>query len=93
MNLIFIFFGIFFLLIGGQFIVRASVALSFRLNLSKFVIGMTVVSFATSLPELIVSISAALNNSPSIAVQSNRFKYRKHRTNIRTYLSIRKYYS
>ena len=68
MNLIFIFFGIFFLLIGGQFIVRASVALSFRLNLSKFVIGMTVVSFATSLPELIVSISAALNNSPSIAV-------------------------
>ena len=68
MNIIFIFLGIFLLLVGGQFIVRSSVALSFRLNLSKFVIGMTVVSFATSLPELIVSISAALNNSPSIAV-------------------------
>ena len=70
MNIIFIFLGIFLLLVGGQFIVRSSVALSFRLNLSKFVIGMTVVSFATSLPELIVSVSAALNNSPSIAINN-----------------------
>ena len=58
------------LVIGGEFIVRASVALSFRFNISKFVIGMTVVSFATSLPELIVSINAALNNSPSIAINN-----------------------
>ena len=58
------------LIIGGEFIVRASVALSLRFNISKFVIGMTVVSFATSLPELIVSINAALNNSPSIAINN-----------------------
>ena len=58
------------LVIGGEFIVRASVALSLRFNISKFVIGMTVVSFATSLPELIVSINAALNNSPSIAINN-----------------------
>ena len=58
------------LVIGGEFIVRASVALSLRFNISKFVIGMTVVSFATSFPELIVSINAALNNSPSIAINN-----------------------
>jgi len=70
MNLALIFLGFFLLVIGGEFIVRASVALSLRFNISKFVIGMTVVSFATSLPELIVSINAALNNSPSIAVNN-----------------------
>ena len=70
MNLALIFLGFFLLIIGGEFIVRASVALSLRFNISKFVIGMTVVSFATSLPELIVSINAALNNSPSIAINN-----------------------
>ena len=70
MNLILIFFGFFLLLIGGEFIVRSSVALSLKFNISKFVIGMTVVSFATSLPELIVSLNAALNNSPSIAINN-----------------------
>ena len=70
MNLVLIFLGFFLLVIGGEFIVRASVALSLRFNISKFVIGMTVVSFATSLPELIVSINAALNNSPSVAINN-----------------------
>ena len=70
MNLALIFLGFFLLVIGGEFIVRASVALSLRFNISKFVIGMTVVSFATSLPELLVSINAALNNSPSIAINN-----------------------
>ena len=70
MNLIFIFLGFFLLVIGGQYMVRASVALSFKFNISKFVIGMTVVSLATSLPELIVSVNAALNESPSIAVNN-----------------------
>ena len=70
MNLVLIFLGFFLLVIGGEFIVRASVALSLRFNISKFVIGMTVVSFATSLPELLVSINAALNNSPSIAINN-----------------------
>jgi len=70
MNLALIFFGFFLLVIGGEFIVRSSVAISFKFNISKFVIGMTVVSFATSLPELIVSINAAINGSPSIAVNN-----------------------
>ena len=70
MNLGLIFLGFFLLVVGGEFIVRSSVALSLRFNISKFVIGMTVVSFATSLPELIVSINAAINGSPSIAINN-----------------------
>tara|TARA_A100001234_G_scaffold217052_1_gene223877 strand:+ start:994 stop:1932 length:939 start_codon:yes stop_codon:yes gene_type:complete len=70
MNLLFIFLGFFLLVIGGEFIVRSSVALSLKFNISKFVIGMTVVSFATSLPELIVSVNAALNDSPAIALNN-----------------------
>ena len=58
------------LVIGGEFIVRSSVALSLKFNISKLVIGMTVVAFATSLPELIVSINAALSNSPAIAINN-----------------------
>ena len=70
MNLLFIFSGFVLLVIGGEFIVRSSVALSFKFKISKFIIGMTVVSFATSLPELLVSVNAALNNSPSIAINN-----------------------
>ncbi|MCB0387882.1 MAG: calcium/sodium antiporter, partial [Winogradskyella sp.] len=43
-------------------------SLSFKFNISKLVIGMTVVSFATSAPELLVSLQAALDGSPDIAL-------------------------
>ena len=70
MNIFLIFLGFLLLVVGGEFIVRSSIVLSLKFNISKFVIGMTVVSFATSLPELIVSVNAALNNSPSIAINN-----------------------
>jgi len=70
MNIFLILLGFLLLVVGGEFIVRSSVALSLKFNISKFVIGMTVVSFATSLPELIVSVNAALNDSPSIAINN-----------------------
>ena len=50
--------------------VRSSVGLSFKLKLSKIVIGMTVVSFATSAPELIVSLQAALDGHPDLALSN-----------------------
>jgi len=68
MSILFIFLGLTLLVIGGEFLVRASVALSFRLKLSKMVIGLTVVSFATSMPELLVSIQAALDGFSSISI-------------------------
>ena len=70
MDVVLMLLGFVLLVVGGDFLVRASVALSLRLNISKMVIGLTVVSFATSLPELLVSLNAALNGSPSIAINN-----------------------
>lgn len=70
MSLVWIILGLILLVIGGEFLVRSSVALSFKLNISKMVIGMTVVSFATSAPELLVSLNAALTGSPAIALNN-----------------------
>ncbi len=68
MDYIYVLLGLTLLVVGGEFLVRSSVALSFKLNLSKMVIGLTVVSFATSLPELMVSLQAALNGFSDIAL-------------------------
>lgn len=70
MSLLWIILGLILLVVGGEFLVRSSVALSFKLNISKMVIGMTVVSFATSAPELLVSLNAALTGSPAIAINN-----------------------
>lgn len=68
MDYLFVFLGLVLLVVGGEFLVRSSVALSFKLHLSKMVIGLTVVSFATSAPELLVSLQAALNGFSDIAL-------------------------
>jgi cation:H+ antiporter len=68
MSLLLILAGFVLLVLGGEYLVRSSVALSFRLKLSKLVIGMTVVSFATSAPELLVSLQAAMNGVSDIAL-------------------------
>lgn len=68
MSIALIIIGFILLVVGGEFLVRASVGLSFKLNLSKLIIGMTVVSFATSAPELLVSLKAALDGSPDLAL-------------------------
>ncbi|WP_136468450.1 calcium/sodium antiporter [Flagellimonas onchidii] len=67
-NLLFIVLGLILLIVGGNWLLKAAVALSLRLAIPKIVIGMTVVSFATSAPELIVSINAALEGFPDIAL-------------------------
>ncbi len=70
MGIVWLILGFFLLVIGGEYLVRSSVALSFKFNISKMVIGMTVVSFATSAPELLVSLQAALTGSPAIAINN-----------------------
>lgn len=70
MSILWVVLGFILLVVGGEYLVRSSVALSFKLNISKFVIGMTVVSFATSMPELLVSLNAALNDAPAIAINN-----------------------
>ncbi len=70
MSLLWVILGFVLLVVGGEFLVRSSVALSFKFNISKMVIGLTVVSFATSAPELLVSLQAALSGSPAIAINN-----------------------
>ncbi|NNC51315.1 MAG: calcium/sodium antiporter [Flaviramulus sp.] len=70
MSLLLVILGFILLVVGGEFLVRSSVALSFKFKISKMVIGMTVVSFATSAPELLVSLQAALSGSPAIAINN-----------------------
>lgn len=60
--------GIALLLGGGEALVRGAVALARRVGLSPLVIGLTVVGFGTSAPELVVSVHAALSGSPGIAL-------------------------
>ncbi|SFW36434.1 calcium/sodium antiporter [Cellulophaga fucicola] len=68
LNIVYIVIGLVFLIMGGNWLLKSSVALSLRLQIPKIVVGMTVVSFATSAPELIVSIKAALDGSPDLAL-------------------------
>ena len=61
--------GGFLLLLGGaEIMVRGAVALARRFGISALVIGMTVVAFGTSAPELLVSLNAALSGAPGLAV-------------------------
>ena len=68
MDYIAIFFGLLILVKGGDWLLKAAVALSINLSIPKIVIGMTVVSFATSAPELIVSVKSALMGHPDLAM-------------------------
>ncbi|MEA1787015.1 calcium/sodium antiporter [Arenibacter sp. GZD96] len=67
-DILFILLGLGLLILGGNWLLKSAVALSLSLNIPKIVIGMTVVSFATSAPELIVSAKAALNGYPDLAL-------------------------
>lgn len=60
--------GFILLLAGGEALVRGSVAIANKLGLSKLVIGLTLVGFGTSAPELVTSVQAALAGSPGIAI-------------------------
>ena len=68
MNILLIAAGLALLILGGNWLLKAAVSLSLKLEIPKIVIGMTVVSFATSAPELIVSLNSALNGHADIAL-------------------------
>ncbi|MGB5371134.1 MAG: calcium/sodium antiporter [Flavobacteriaceae bacterium] len=68
LNLVLIIFGLIFLIQGGNWLLKSAVSLALSLNIPKIVVGMTVVSFATSAPELIVSIKAAIEDYPDLAL-------------------------
>ena len=51
MSILYLLLGLGLLILGGNWLLKAAVGLSLQLNIPKIVIGMTVVSFATSAPE------------------------------------------
>lgn len=59
--------GILLLLFGGDWLVKASIDIALRAKISLLVVGMTVVSFATSAPELLVSLKAAYDGHVDIS--------------------------
>ena len=63
-----IFAGFVLLLAGAEVMVRGAVAVARRLGISNLVIGMTVVAFGTSAPELVVSLDAALSGAPAMTL-------------------------
>ena len=68
MTIFILFLGFILLFFGGELLVRASVSLATKMNVSTLVIGMTIVSFATSAPELFVSLKAVFSNSGDISL-------------------------
>ncbi|MFL2591694.1 MAG: calcium/sodium antiporter [Flavobacteriaceae bacterium] len=69
-QLFFLIVGLLMLVIGSNYLLKSSVDLSLKYKISKVVIGLTVVSIATSAPELLISISSVLKNSSDIAISN-----------------------
>ena len=68
MNLIFLLVGLALLIFGAEIVVRGSVSLGKKLNVSLFAIGIVIVAGGTSLPELASAINAVVSNHSDLAV-------------------------
>ena len=60
--------GLIILIVGGDYLVRGASSIALRLHLSPLVVGLTIVAFGTSAPELLISVRSALKGSPDIAM-------------------------
>src|SRR5690606_3904120 len=60
--------GLALLTFGAEYLVRGAISLANRLGMPPLLIGLTVVGFGTSMPELLVSLQAALAGAPAIAI-------------------------
>ena len=69
-QLFFLILGLILLVLGSNYLLKSAVDLSLKYNISKVVIGLTVVSIATSAPELLISISSVLKNASDIAISN-----------------------
>ncbi len=68
MDLFYLIIGLFLLVAGAEIIIRGSVSLGKKLNISLFAIGIVIVAGGTSLPELASSINAVINNHSDLAI-------------------------
>lgn len=60
--------GLVLLVVGGELLVRGSVQVAERLGVSPLLIGLTLVGFGTSMPELVTSVEASLRGAPGISI-------------------------
>ncbi|MCK4904120.1 MAG: calcium/sodium antiporter [Candidatus Marinimicrobia bacterium] len=67
-SLLYLLIGGTFLFFGADWLVKSAVYFANRLKISSLVIGLTVVAFGTSLPELVISLKAVLLDASSIAI-------------------------
>ncbi len=63
-----VFGGLAALFIAGDYLIRGTVSLSRHFGVSAMMVGLTVVAFGTSMPEMVVSVDAALTGAPGIAL-------------------------
>jgi cation:H+ antiporter len=67
-NTILLLVGLAILIVGGDFLVRGASSIALRLRMSPLVVGITIVAFGTSSPELLISIQSALTGSPDLTM-------------------------
>jgi len=67
-TIIFLILGLILLLVSGKYLVESSVAIARHFKIPTIIIGLTIVSFGTSAPELLVSLQAALQGHPEMAI-------------------------
>ena len=68
LNVVLLIVGLSILVAGGEFLVRGSTNIAYKLKLTPLVVGLTIVAFGTSAPELIVSLNSALTGKFGIAI-------------------------
>jgi len=68
MNFLFLVLGVGLLTVGGEALIRGALSTARRLDVSPLLSGLVIVGFGTSAPELVVSVDAALNQRPDIAI-------------------------
>ncbi len=68
LNILFVLLGITLLTVGGEALIRGSLSAAKRLGVSPLLSGLVIVGFGTSAPELVVSVNAAIDGQPDIAI-------------------------
>lgn len=68
MTIVMFLFGLVLLMVGGNSLVSGSVSVARRFGMSPLLIGLTLVGFGTSAPELVASVQASLAGAPGIAL-------------------------
>ena len=67
-TIVFLIFGLLLLLYSGKYLVESSVVIARQFHIPSGIIGLTIVAFGTSAPELLVSVQAAIHGYPDMAI-------------------------